>query len=65
MRFDTFRPRGKHWEYLGEREAVDSKKAATTTAYVHNLKVVGVRPAGSNVPLLVHRFVYVPLLSYA
>lgn len=65
MQFEMYRRRGRHWQYLGERTAADSIKAARTTAYVHHLRVVGVRPAGSLDRLYVYRFKHVPLLSYA
>ncbi len=63
MRYDTYRKRGKHWQYLGERDAETMRGAALQTGYVHNCKVVAVRPAGSRDKLYVYRFLYVPLLT--
>jgi len=44
MSFEVYRKRGKSWEYLGAYDATDSRKAALRASYVHNIKVVGVRP---------------------
>ena len=56
MNFETYRKRGRHWEYLGIRSAGDSRAAALQTSYVHNLRVVAVRPEDSRDKLLVYRF---------
>ncbi len=65
MNFEVYRKRGKGWEYLGEYDRPDGIKAAHQASYIHNIKVVGVRPAGSLIPLAVYRLKYVALLSYA
>lgn len=65
MQFDTYRKRGKHWEYLGSRSAETSRGAALKTGYVHNLRVIGVRPADCPaVKLFVYRFKYVPMVHH-
>jgi len=63
MNFEVYRKRGRYWEYLGVNNAADSEKAARRAGYVHNLKVVGVRPDGSNAKLFVYRFKHVPTLT--
>ncbi len=61
MNFETYRKRGKGWEYLGiQRNAVDSRAAALRAGYIQGIKVVGVRPEGSRDKIYVHRFTYVP-----
>ncbi len=65
MGFEVFRKRGKHWQYLGVYHEVDSQRAARKAAYVHNVKVLGVRPECTHCKLLVYRFPYVPTLASA
>lgn len=64
MRFETYRKRGRSWEYLGTRDAETGRGAAQMTGYVHNLKVVGVRPEDSRDKILVYRFMYVPMAHH-
>jgi hypothetical protein len=60
MNFEVYRKRGRHWEYLGVYDKMeDSNKAARKASYIHNIKVVGVRPEGSRDKILVYRFQYV------
>lgn len=63
MDFEVFRKRGKHWQYLGTYWGKDSSEAARKAGYVHNCKVLGVRPAGTPCKLFVHRFQYTPTLT--
>lgn len=64
MNFETYRKRGRNWEYLGIRTGVEnSRSAALQTSYVHNLKVVGIRPEDSKDKILVYRFKYVASLA--
>lgn len=60
MRYDTYRPRGKRWEFIAQRAAETMRGAALITGYVDNLKVIGVRAAGSADKLRVFRFAHVP-----
>jgi hypothetical protein len=60
---EVYRPRGKGWQYLGTYSARSDKGAALDAGYVHNLKVIGTRPADTDLPLRVWRFKYVPLLT--
>jgi hypothetical protein len=62
--FETYRKRGKGWEYLGVRSARDSRSAALSTGYVNHIKVVGVRPEDSRDKIQVFRFKYVPELHH-
>ena len=64
LRFETFRKRGRGWEYLGERDARDSRSAALQTGYVHHLRVVGIRVADTPGKLQVYRFIHVPELHH-
>lgn len=61
--FEVYRKRGRGWQYLGEYYAEDSNKAARAAGYVHNCKVLGVRPAGTNINLVVYRFLYIPFIT--
>lgn len=64
MNYETYRKRGKGWEYLGiRRHCRDSRSAALQTSYVHNLKVIGIRPEDSKDKILVYRFKYVASLA--
>jgi hypothetical protein len=65
LSFEVYRKRGRNWQYLGTYRNATSRGAASAAAYAHNCKVLGVRPEDSRDKILVHRFVYVPLLSYA
>ena len=58
MLFSCYRKRGRNWEYLGDRTAEDSRAAALKTSYVHNLRIIGVKPAYTSdaVKLFVYRF---------
>lgn len=62
MKFETYRPRGKGFEFIGIRDAKDSQVAAKMAGYVHNLKVVATRPEDSRDKVLVYRFKSVPQL---
>ena len=64
MTFETYRKRGKGWEYLGTRRSANSRSAAQQAGYVHNLKVIGVRTEYSRDKILVYRFQYVPQLHH-
>lgn len=63
MDFECFRKRGRHWQYLSTYNASDSRRAAFSCGHIHNLKVIGVRPAGTSVKLFVYRFKHVPSLT--
>jgi len=63
MRYETYRKRGRGWEYLGERDANSMRSAALHTSYVHNIKVIAVRPAGSRDKKYIYRFKYVASLA--
>lgn len=65
MQFDVYRKRGRNWEYLGEYDATDSRKAALRASYAHNIKVIGVKPAYSNAKLFVYRLQHVATLTSA
>jgi hypothetical protein len=56
MNYDTYRKRGRHWEYLGERYAQTMHGAACAASYVHHIKMAAVRPAGSRDKLYVYKF---------
>lgn len=63
LSFETYRKRGRGWEYLGLRhiskdDPDPSRKAARETSYVHHIKVVGIRPEDSRDKLWVYRFNY-------
>ena len=45
--YETYRKRGRSWQYLGERTAESMRGAALQVSYVHHVKVVAVCPAGS------------------
>lgn len=63
LTFEVYRKRGKHWQYLGSYDATDSIKAARKAGYIHNCKVLGIRPADTSLPLFVHRFTYTPSIT--
>lgn len=60
LRYETYRRRGRHWQYLGERDAETMRGAALVAGYVEHCKVVGVRPAGSLDKIYAYRFAYFP-----
>lgn len=64
LAFETFRKRGRNWEYLGERSATEMRAAALQTSYAHHIKVVGCRPAHTNLTLHVYRFKQVATLHH-
>ena len=59
MMWETYRKRGRHWEYLGLREAMNDVVAAHKTSYAHNIKVIGIRPEDSRDKIRVFRFKHV------
>lgn len=61
LRFEVFRKRGRGWQYLGEWEATDSKKAGRLASHYRRVRTVGVRPAGSSAEMFVYRFKLMPL----
>lgn len=63
LNFEIYRKRGRGWEYLGIMNGRTSRIAALDAGYIHNLKVVGVRPEDSRDKILVYRFKYVPTLT--
>lgn len=63
LAFEVYRKRGRGWEYLDIYHETDSRKAARHAGYVHNLKVLGVRPESSTIKLQVFRFQYVPSIT--
>lgn len=66
LEFEVYRKRGKHWELLyPSLRATDSRKAALHASYVHSLKVIGVRPAGTNLKIFVTRLQHVATLTSA
>lgn len=65
MGFEVYRKRGRHWQFIGRYIAEDSLKAARHASYVHNLKVVGVRPEGSLVKVFAYHFRFVHNLTSA
>jgi hypothetical protein len=56
VNYETYRKRGRGWQYLGERSAATMRGAALQTSYVENCRVVAVRPAGSTDKRYVYRF---------
>lgn len=60
LAFETYRKRGRHWEYLGCIDAESSRGAALMTGYIQHIKVIGVRPADTSEKLIVHRFGFYP-----
>jgi len=64
MNFETYRKRGKGWEYLGVVSAETCRDAAQMIGYIHNLKVIGVRPEDSRDIIQVYRFLRVPELHH-
>lgn len=67
LEFSVYRKRGRGWEMLySSVRARSSRAAALDAGYVHNIKVVGVRPVDCHaVPLQVFRFHYTPTLTSA
>lgn len=70
LSFETYRKRGRGWEYLGLRQVSvkdpdPSAKAARSASYIHNIKVVGIRPEDSRDKLLVYRFKHIHTLTSA
>lgn len=68
LAFETYRKRGRGWEYLGLRhiskdDPDPSRAAARAASYVHNIKVVGIRPEDSRDKIWVYRFKYVMTLT--
>lgn len=56
VRYDTYFKHGRNWIYCGERTARTARSAALSTSYVQGRRVIGIRPAGSEVKLWVYRF---------
>ncbi len=62
--YETYRKRGRHWEYLGTQSAETMRGAALMTGYVHHCKVIAVRPEGSRDKKYVYRFGFYPELQH-
>lgn len=60
LSWETYRKRGRGWQYLGTRQAETMRGAALATGYVHHIRVVAVRPEDSRDKLYVFRFKYTP-----
>lgn len=58
--FETYRKRGRGWEYLGCRKAESDRSAALITGYVQHVRVVGVRPKDARIPIRTFRFDFYP-----
>lgn len=68
LSFETYRKRGRGWEYLGLRHISKDdpdppRAAARAASYVHHIKVIGIRPEDSRDKLWVYRFIYTCTLS--
>lgn len=64
MKWETYRKRGRHWQYLGLREAESDRGAALMTSYSQNIKVIGVRAEDSRDKIRVFRFKYVAMVHH-
>jgi hypothetical protein len=61
--FETYRKRGRGWQYLGDRYAKTMRGAALMTNHCDNAKVIACRPAGSRDKIYVYRFANVASLT--
>src|SRR6185437_2311576 len=62
--WETYRKRGRHWEYLGCIWAESDRGAALMTGYIQHIKVIGVRPEDSRDKIRVFRFGFYPELHH-
>ncbi len=64
MRWETYRKRGRHWQYLGLRSAESDRGAALMTGYSQHCRVIGVRPEDSRDKIRVFRFGFYPEVQH-